>query len=61
MDNLIFFIFKTKGKLEDQTETEDKSIDGFATVQESNVGRSKVTRKWTDDELCAQCLIFVSF
>ena len=44
-----------------QPDTEEKSIEGFSTVEESNVGYSKVARKWTDDEFAAQCLIFVRF
>ena len=43
-----------------QVEHEEKLIDGFSIVQESNVGTAKVTRKWTDDDFAAQCLIFVS-
>lgn len=36
----------------------EASVDGFATVHESNVGKAVVTRKWTDDELNAQCFLF---
>ena len=46
--------------LEHHVQNEEKEIDGFSTVKESSIGQSKVTRKWTDDEFAAQCLIFVS-
>lgn len=42
-----------------QAEAELKTIEGFSSVEESNVGLSKVVRKWTDDEFAAQCLVFV--
>lgn len=45
-----------KGKLVHSNE--DTKNDGFATVEESNVGRSKVTRKWEEMDLAAQCFIF---
>jgi cytochrome P450 family 9 len=47
-----------KGKLSHSDEKEDKTIDGFATVEESEVGKQVVERKWTDDELMAQCFLF---
>lgn len=31
---------------------------GFATVEESNIGKVKVKRSWTDEELIAQCFLF---
>lgn len=40
---------------------EDKQIesnDSLATVQESHIGKQKVHRQWTDDELVAQCFLF---
>jgi cytochrome P450 family 9 len=37
---------------------EEKSTDGFAAVEESEVGRTKVNVKWNDNELIGQCLIF---
>lgn len=45
-----------RGKL-DYTE-EDKSLDGFATVEESEIGKSKNQREWTDEELAAQAFTF---
>lgn len=32
--------------------------EGFATVEESEVGKATVTRKWSDDEIVAQCFVF---
>lgn len=48
-----------KGKLSYETEKDsDKVVDGFATVEESQVGRTTVTRTWEDDDLIAQTFIF---
>lgn len=48
-----------KGQLAHVKETdEEKLVDGFATVQESTDGKTEVTRKWTDEDLIAQCFIF---
>ncbi|CAG9808691.1 unnamed protein product [Chironomus riparius] len=47
-----------KGKLVHNNNNEDSSIDGFATVEESHVGQSQVTRKWDEMDLAAQCFIF---
>lgn len=38
--------------------TEEHIIDGYATVEESNVGKNVVKRMWTDDELVAQSFLF---
>lgn len=38
--------------------TEEKVIDGFATVSESSIGNKVVKREWTDDEIVAQCFLF---
>lgn len=46
-----------KGKL--KTTEEDKTTDGFATVEESDIGKGEVNRDLlTDDDLVAQCLVF---
>lgn len=48
-----------KGKLTHEKEDkEEKLQEGFATVEESQVGKSVVGRKWEDDDLTAQCFIF---
>lgn len=56
--DMIQLLLETKtGKLQhDEPETQKK--EGLSTVEESNVGRRKVTTSWTNDELVAQCLIF---
>lgn len=45
-----------KGSLE-HCENEDADA-GFATVNESTVGRVQVKRTWTDDEIISQCFLF---
>lgn len=41
------------------TTASDKAIvDGFATVEESHIGRGSVQREWSDTELAAQCFLF---
>lgn len=48
-----------KGKLSHETDKEsEKIVDGFATVEESHVGKGTVTTIWEDDDLVAQCFIF---
>lgn len=48
-----------KGKLSHEIEKDsDKAVDGFATVEESQVGRTTVTTEWHDDDLVAQSFIF---
>lgn len=40
---------------------EEKSIEvseGFATVEESEIGQATINRKWSDNDLLAQCFIF---
>lgn len=45
-----------RGKLE-HGEAE-KTLEGFATVEESDVGKLKVKRDWSDEELAAQAFLF---
>ncbi|XP_077285507.1 uncharacterized protein LOC143910784 [Arctopsyche grandis] len=45
-----------KGSL--KHEENDETDAGFATVEESSIGKKIVTKKWTDDELTAQAMIF---
>ncbi|EDS34502.1 cytochrome P450 9b2 [Culex quinquefasciatus] len=48
-----------KGSLKHQTTSEDQpAVEGFATVEESQVGLRNHDRVWTDDELAAQAFIF---
>jgi len=46
-----------KGNLAHELDTE-RDVDGFATVEESQIGKRTVTRTWEDDDLIAQSLIF---
>uniref|UniRef100_A0A182PZA2 Uncharacterized protein n=1 Tax=Anopheles epiroticus TaxID=199890 RepID=A0A182PZA2_9DIPT len=43
------------GHREDEPDVKDA---GFATVQESAVGKKTITREWTEKELVAQCFLF---
>lgn len=36
----------------------DSTDEGFATVEESSVGKAIVKRQWSDNELVAQCFVF---
>lgn len=47
-----------KGQLAQGNSNEEKITDGFATVQESQVGSSEVKTIWDDQDLAAQCFIF---
>lgn len=58
-DMINLLIQAKQGKLTHEKEHEPKeSVEGFATVQESQLGRNSVTRKWDDADLYAQCFIF---
>ena len=45
-----------KGQLEHVPE--ENMTEGFATVKESDIGKSEVKKVWDDDDLAAQCFIF---
>lgn len=47
-----------KGNLKHEVKEEEKIVDGFATVEESEVGRSQNKRVWEDIDLAAQCFVF---
>lgn len=47
-----------KGNSHLNNSTDDKQQDGFASVEESNIGKKIIKREWTDDELVAQCFLF---
>ncbi|KAJ2939820.1 hypothetical protein O0L34_g18014 [Tuta absoluta] len=47
-----------KGKLSREEKIQDADDAGFATVQESEIGRKQTIREWTDDDLIAQAVIF---
>lgn len=46
------------GTLKHHHDEKNVPEDGFATVQESDIGQKQVKREWTDDEIVAQCFIF---
>ncbi|XP_026318088.1 cytochrome P450 9e2-like [Hyposmocoma kahamanoa] len=47
-----------KGKLtHDEKSSQDKDT-GFATVEESSIGQKRINRAWSDDDLCAQAILF---
>ncbi|EAT33128.1 AAEL014613-PA [Aedes aegypti] len=56
-DMINLLIQAKKGTLKHQQENEQVP-EGFATVQESEVGKSTATTMMTDVEMVAQCLIF---
>ncbi len=39
-------------------EKSNEAVDGFAAVEESEVGKMTNSRKWTDNEIVAQCILF---
>lgn len=58
-DMINLLIQAKQGTLTHEKENQPKkSTEGFATVEESQLGRNNVTRKWEDDDLYAQCFIF---
>lgn len=57
-DMINLLIQAKKGNLTHEKEKEEKVVEGFATVEESQVGKSAVKRTWEDDDLTAQCFIF---
>lgn len=54
--DMIDMLMKTKSgvTLNEEEKEKETLADGFATVLESNVGKSKVNRNWTDQELISQ-------
>lgn len=60
-DMIDLLIQARKGNLnhDDEIKEEDNhSQDGFAVVEEHEVGKAKVKRVWEDDDITAQCFIF---
>lgn len=58
--DMVDLLLRTQGGVNTQPdEAESTDIkDGFATANESNIGRAKVHREWTETELIAQTFIF---
>lgn len=46
------------GTLRHKTEENKKEQEGFATVEESDMGKLSINRSWNDDEIVAQCFLF---
>ena len=57
-DMINLLIQAKKGNLLDDTTEDQKVTDGFATVEESQLGKSQVKTVWDNDDLAAQCFIF---
>ncbi|KAJ8728443.1 hypothetical protein PYW08_016828 [Mythimna loreyi] len=47
-----------KGKLTHEEKSEEQTNTGFATVEESEVGKAKINREWSDTDLTAQAILF---
>ncbi|XP_026318081.1 cytochrome P450 9e2-like [Hyposmocoma kahamanoa] len=47
-----------KGKLTYDEKSSQDNDAGFATVEESSVGMKQINRVWSDDDLCAQAILF---
>lgn len=47
-----------RGNLSHNKNAEEKIVDGFATVEESQMEKSQVKHEWTDADFAAQCFIF---
>lgn len=57
-DMINLLIQAKKGQLTHSKEAEEKTADGFATVEESQIGQAEHKRLWDDDDLAAQAFIF---
>lgn len=58
MINILMQVREGRNLTHRTDEKSNETLDGYATVKESEIGLTRVTRKWTDNELVAQCLIF---
>jgi cytochrome P450 family 9 len=47
-----------KGQLTHKSNEKENISEGFATVEESHIGKSEVKKDWDDMDLAAQCLLF---
>uniref|UniRef100_U5EYB7 Putative cytochrome n=1 Tax=Corethrella appendiculata TaxID=1370023 RepID=U5EYB7_9DIPT len=57
MINLLMQL-KTGSNISHEQENKVKDAEGFATVEESAIGKSTTSRVWTETELIAQCFLF---
>lgn len=58
MINMLMQVREGRNITHHSDEKSIETLDGFATVEESEIRLTRITRKWTDNELVAQCLIF---
>lgn len=57
--DMINLLMEVKQGVNKNIDEDDSHSDiGYATVEESNVGKAMVKRQWNDDEIVAQCLLF---
>jgi cytochrome P450 family 9 len=57
-DMLNLMLDARNGRLVHNNDVEEKIVDGFATVEESQLGKSHIKTTWDDSYLVAQCFIF---
>ncbi|XP_055619245.1 probable cytochrome P450 9f2 [Toxorhynchites rutilus septentrionalis] len=57
-DMIQMLIEAREGALKHQKDEQQTKDAGFATVEESNIGKLTHSREWTDNELIAQCFLF---
>lgn len=59
LDMVNLLIQVREGTLTHQSDEKSNCpTDGFATVEESDLGKVSVTQTWNDNEIVAQCLLF---
>lgn len=56
--DMIHLLMQTKNGILSHDGSSEKSADSISAVDESEIGKSKVTTVWKNDELVAQCLLF---
>lgn len=54
--DMINLLMQAKKGILTHDSSDEKVSDGFATVEESQMGKASVKRKWDDDDLAAQVL-----
>lgn len=60
MINILMSVKKGKA-LANTVDGKEKDAAGFATVEESSIGKKDVKREWSDDELVAQVIIILLY
>lgn len=56
--NILMDVKKSNFQLHEEEDDESATLDGFATVKESEIGKRIVKRIWNDDEIVSQCFLF---